>query len=139
MNELLARRKYDSIVVDFLLSAPNVPRLEDTVLFQHNVEARIRGRLADQTPNGFTGWYLRKEAERLSAYEADVCRRVKHVIAVSETDADFMAKEYGATAPSVAPTGVNVEFFSPAGKPGAGNSRPTRPGIRPRRTPAPGP
>lgn len=120
VNELIARNRYDSIVVDFLLSAPNVPRLEETVLFQHNVEARIRGRLADQTQGGLKGWYLRQEAEKLAAYEKEVCRRVKHVIAVSETDADFMAAEYGAQKPSVAPTGVNVEFFSPAGKNGAG-------------------
>lgn len=116
VNELIARNRYDSIVVDFLLSAPNVPTLEDTVLFQHNVEARIRGRLADQAPSGPVGWYLRKEADRLAAYEKEVCCRAKHVIAVSDTDADFMATEYGAKRPSTAPTGVNVEFFSPKGK-----------------------
>ena len=125
VNELLARNRYDSIVVDFLLSASNVPGLEDTVLFQHNVEARIRGRLAEQA-SGLTGWYLRKEAARLAAYEKHVCGRVKHVIAVSETDADFMAKEYGARAPSVAQTGVNVDFFSPAGKNGTAGQPPSR-------------
>lgn len=119
VNELLARNKYDSIVADFLLSASNVPRLEDVVLFQHNVEARIRGRLAEQSTGGPVGWYLRKEAARLAEYEKDVCRRVKHVIAVSNTDADFMAKEYGAVAPSTAQTGVNVEFFSPSSQNGA--------------------
>lgn len=126
VNELVARNRYDSIVVDFLLSAPNVPHLEDTVLFQHNVEARIRGRLAEQAPGGLVGWYLRKEAARLAAYEEHVCRRVKHVIAVSETDADFMVKEYGVQAPSTAQTGVNVEFFSPAGKNGAAGQPPSR-------------
>jgi glycosyltransferase involved in cell wall biosynthesis len=126
VNELIDRHRYDSIVVDFLLSAPNMPRLEEAVLFQHNVEARIRGRLADQAPGGLAGWYLRQEAARLAAYEKEVCRRVKHVIAVSETDADFMAKEYGARTPSIAPTGVNVEFFSPAGKNGSAGQPPSR-------------
>jgi glycosyltransferase involved in cell wall biosynthesis len=62
------------------------------------------------------GWYLRQEARKLAEFEKHVCRSVKHVIAVSQTDADFMASEYGAVNPSPIPTGVNVEFFAP--KPG---------------------
>lgn len=113
VNELLRRNRYDAIVADFLLSAPNVPRLADAILFQHNVESRIRGRLAEQSPAGPAGWYLRHEAGRLAAYEKHVCRTARHVIAVSQTDADFMAAEYGAIAPSPVPTGVDVAFFSP--------------------------
>jgi sugar transferase (PEP-CTERM/EpsH1 system associated) len=110
--ELTARHRFDSIVCDFLFPAPNMPRLADCVLFQHNVEATIWKRYVEHN-RGAKKLYFQLQAKRMLAYEGHVCRAVRKVVAVSEGDAEAMRRAYGAARVSAAPTGVDLEFFAP--------------------------
>jgi polysaccharide biosynthesis protein PslH len=83
LEKLMREEKYDSLVCDFLTPSVNVPRLEDWVLFQHNVETMIFRRYAQTAGDSARRWYFRMQAERLFRYEAEVCRKVRHVAAVS--------------------------------------------------------
>lgn len=112
VNELTAAENYDSIVCDFLFPAPNVDRLEDCVLFQHNVETMIWRRHAAQAPDPVRRFYFGLEAKKMFAYEREVCRRARGVVAVSEADSQTMQTEFGIEKPPSVPTGVDVEFFA---------------------------
>ena len=110
---LLARESFDSIVCDFLFPAPNFAALEDCVLFQHNVEAVIWRRHTEHAPDPLRRWYLGGQARKMFDYERSVCRAVRHVIAVSEEDAQAFRRDYGCERVSVTPTGVDIEAFTP--------------------------
>jgi glycosyltransferase involved in cell wall biosynthesis len=112
--EALARReRFDAMVCDFLTPAINLPELERWVLFQHNIETMIWRRRAQNAGDPLRRWYLRTQAGRLFRYERAVCRAVRHVIAVSDADAQAMRDMFGATRVSAIPTGVDVEHFTP--------------------------
>lgn len=112
VKRLLRDNTYDVVVVDFLLSVPNLPasHLGNAVLFQHNVEARIMGRLAAETASRPRRAYLSYMSRRVEQYEKAACSRVRHVITVSASDSAYIAKHYGVNATSI-PTGVNVLHF----------------------------
>ncbi len=111
ITEVLGRVKFDSIVCDFLFPAPNVPRLEDCILFQHNVEATIWKRHVEHN-SGAKKLYFQLQAARMLRYEGEVCRTVRKVIAVSETDAETMRRDYGVERVSSMPTGVDLDYFA---------------------------
>ena len=113
IEELSRRHKFDSIVCDFLAPAPNMPDLSNTVLFQHNVEYVIWKRQAADAQSLAKKLYFKHQAGKMFRYERDVCRAVKHVVAVSETDCDTMSALYGVDRISWVPTGVDTEYFSP--------------------------
>ena len=111
--ELTRKTQFDSIVCDFLAPAPNVPQLERCVLFQHNVETAIWRRHAATARNPAAQMYLRKQAERMFGHEREVCRKVRHVIAVSHEDACQFQELFGLEGPvSEVPTGVDADFFA---------------------------
>jgi glycosyltransferase involved in cell wall biosynthesis len=117
IEELTRREKFDSIVCDFLFPAQNIPDLGRCVLFQHNVEATIWKRHVEHASNLPKRFYFELQAKRMFAYEGEVCRRVKNVIAVSENDADAMRAGYGVQRVDAVPTGVDLEFFARPSKP----------------------
>jgi polysaccharide biosynthesis protein PslH len=110
-------RDIDLVVCDFLFPSINVP--DDVgvpvLLFQHNVEAAIWRRHAESAGHPIKRRYMRAQYARMRAWERRECRRVAHVVAVSEQDAADMAREYGVTAVSAVPTGVDLDFFQPSG------------------------
>jgi polysaccharide biosynthesis protein PslH len=113
--QLTGRVKFDCMVCDFLFPAPNMPRLADCVLFQHNVEAAIWKRHVKHN-SGLKKLYFKLQAKRMEKYEREVCRSVKKVIAVSELDAEEMRRGYGVKNVYAAPTGVDLDYFArPAG------------------------
>lgn len=115
VDELSRREKFDCMVCDFLFPAPNMPRLEECVLFQHNVEAMIWKRHVEHN-SGLKKRYFQLQANRMLTYEGEVCRAVRKVIAVSEADAETMRRDYGAKRVYAAPTGVDLDYFArPAG------------------------
>jgi len=114
---LMQSIRFDALVCDFLTPVLNLPEMERWVLFQHNVEAMIWRRQAQHAPDPFRGWYLRTQAERLHRYEAEVCRTMRHVIAVSESDANVFRNDFAATRVSWVPTGVDIAYFTPNGHP----------------------
>ena len=113
IDELCGRERFDAIVCDFLAPAPNCSALDRCVLFQHNVETMIWRRRVEHAPDPLRRAYLKLQANRMEAYEREVCRKVKRVIAVSDADAKMMREMFGIGDVPVAATGVDTEYFEP--------------------------
>ena len=117
VENLLGEHEFDSVVCDFLFPALNIPRLDACVLFQHNVESMIWKRYVKNAA-GAKKLYFALQAKRMLAYEGEVCRSVRKVIAVSEADADAMCRLYGIPGAYATPTGVDLDYFArPAASP----------------------
>jgi sugar transferase (PEP-CTERM/EpsH1 system associated) len=112
-----AARNADVVVCDFLFPSVNVPSdlQVPVVLFQHNVEAQIWERHAAHAGNALKRAYMREQWRRMRRFEGQECRRFDHVIAVSQEDADLLRREYALSEVSAVPTGVDTEYFAPAG------------------------
>jgi glycosyltransferase involved in cell wall biosynthesis len=115
IDTLINEGSYDSIVCDFLAAAPNLPDLGQCVLFQHNVETTIWQRHIEQSRSPLKRAFFQMQARKMEAYEKAVCRRAKHVIAVSEIDALRMKRMFGIETVTSVATGVDVEYFAPRG------------------------
>jgi polysaccharide biosynthesis protein PslH len=113
VGELSRAWKFDAVVCDFPFPAPNIPDLGAAVLFQHNVESMIWKRRAEHASSAPSRMYFELQTKRMLAYESQVCRRVKRVIAVSGQDAETIRSLYGATRVDAVPTGVDLEYFAP--------------------------
>ena len=113
IDEIRTRERFDAMVCDFLTPAVNCPGLEQYVLFQHNVETMIWQRHVEHAPDPVRRTYLKLQADRMDAFEREVCRKVKRVIAVSETDAGVMRERFGIRDIPIAATGVDTEYFEP--------------------------
>jgi sugar transferase (PEP-CTERM/EpsH1 system associated) len=113
ITDMLQREHFDRVVCDFLFSAPNIPVLEQAVLFQHNVETTIWRRHVEQANDPFRRGFLRQQADRMESYEGSVCRRVSHVVAVSADDSDRMRRMFNISHVSDIPTGVDTGYFRP--------------------------
>jgi glycosyltransferase involved in cell wall biosynthesis len=111
--KLVREERYDSLVCDFLTPALNIPKLENCVLFQHNVETMIWRRYAQHAPDPLRRTYFGLQARRMFEYEGEVCRTAGRVIAVSKADADMMRNMFGATRVSDVATGVDLEYLAP--------------------------
>ena len=121
----LAEESFDLAICDFVQSALMFKSVAGipTLLFQHNVEAKIALRHLDAATNIFTRTLWSGQHRRMFAFEAQSVRAFDKVIAVSENDADIFAAEYGADNAVSIPTGVDVDFYEPG----------TSAGINPRR------
>lgn len=108
--ELSDKIRFDRAVCDFLTPVSYFPDIEKSVLFQHNVEAQIWKRYAQHASNPLSRSYFRLQADRMLRYEADICRRAGHVVAVSQQDAAIF-RDMGATRVSAIPTGVDIDYF----------------------------
>ena len=107
----------DLVICDFLAPSLNVPSNLGTltVLFQHNVEAKIWERHAAVADNPLRRAYMSSQWQRMLRFEAGECRRFDHVVAVSETDAQIIRQEFGVRSVSFVGTGVDTEYFCPSG------------------------
>ena len=118
VDELLERHPFDSVVCDFLTVAQNFSDPAACVLFQHNVEFMIWRRHAETAGDPLRRLLYARQAERMRSYESQVCRSVRHVMAVSNVDAQRMAGEFRIESISTVPTGVDVDYFAaPPGPP----------------------
>ena len=112
--EILTRlERFDALVCDFLFPAPNIPDVSSAILFEHNVEATIWKRHAEHGATPLHRAYFRSQYERMRAYEGQVCREAKRVIAVSEPDAETIRSDYGGKCVQPVPTGVDLDYFTP--------------------------
>jgi len=115
IERLTQQEHFDCVVCDFLSPAPNLANLSSCVLFQHNVETVIWQRRTEHASDWLRRLYLKLQAERMFRYEGEVCREVRKVIAVSETDADLMREWFGVKRADAVPTGVDSEYFQARG------------------------
>ena len=116
VDRLLREHSFDHVVCDFLSSAPHFSDLSRAVLFQHNVEAMIWKRHVEHAISPFRRTYFRRQARLMLEYEREVCRSVKNIIAVSDADAQKMRELYGVSRVAAVPTGVDLDYFQPAGE-----------------------
>ena len=118
VRDVAARARPDVIVADFLLGVQNVPAdLGPVVHFSHNVEYQIWRRLHAVEPQPLRKMLLAVEWRKMRQAERNACRSAALTVAVSADDRDRLAAEApGATVVDV-PTGVDVEYFKPAGIP----------------------
>jgi glycosyltransferase involved in cell wall biosynthesis len=103
---------FDRAVCDFLAPAPHFDDLGRTVLFQHNVETMIWRRHAETAQGTLRRAYFRLQADRMFAFEKQVCRAAGSIIAVSTADRDMMRNLFGAERVQDTPTGVDCEYFA---------------------------
>ena len=113
--ELMERSDFDRVVVDFLATAPNAPHIESSILFQHNVETVIWDRQAESAANPVLRLFFRNQANKMRAYEREICSRAGHVIAVSKEDAQRMEGLFGAHGVSSIATAVDIGYFARPG------------------------
>lgn len=105
--------RFDAIVCDFLFPAVSLPELGSVAVFQHNVEAMIWKRHAQHGRTPLHRWYFGRQYRRMLACEGEICRSARRVIAVSDTDAKTLQREYGLASVPWVPTGVDVDYFTP--------------------------
>ena len=108
---VLQESQFDSVVCDFLAPAPNFECLENSVLFQHNVETMIWRRHAENAPDPLRKLYFKVQAQRMFRWECRMCGEAAEVIAVSPQDADLMRDMFGVTRVAAIATGVDIDFF----------------------------
>lgn len=113
-GSLLERMHFDRVVVDFLIMAGSCPRLERSVLLEHNVETMIWRRRLEHARGAVERLHLRDQVNRMFAYERAACRAAGAVIAVSAYDAGLIRSMFGTERVSDIPTGVDAEYFAPA-------------------------
>ena len=119
MRRLMATHHYDLVHLDMLHLADYIDLCGNTpvALIEHNVEHVILDRRADTETRPLHRAYLRYQAAKLKAFEAQACRRADHVVAVSELDAEQLRQlAPGAQVTSV-PNGVDTDYFATAGRP----------------------
>jgi sugar transferase (PEP-CTERM/EpsH1 system associated) len=118
VRSLCGKGDVDVVVCDFLAPSLNVPNElgAPTVLFQHKVEAMIWERHATVARHPVKRAYMRRQWQRMLRHERAECARFDHVIAVSPEDAAVFRDQFGISAVSHVPTGVDTDFFRPSDK-----------------------
>lgn len=106
------------VVCDFLNPVVNLPSALPcpTLLFQHNVEAEIWRRHAEVAPDPLRRALFRSQWRRARRFERRACRGADLVVAVSERDRETLEREHGLEGVRVVETGVDLDYFRPAGE-----------------------
>ena len=115
LSETLAGQDFDLAICDFVQSAllfrqvKNIP----TLLFTHNVEAKIFERHLEAAGNPATQLLWWSQQKRMARFEKQSVHAFDRVIAVSDNDASIFKREYGADNAVSIPTGVDIDFYQP--------------------------
>jgi glycosyltransferase involved in cell wall biosynthesis len=114
-RQLLESEAYDLLICDFVQMARNAMGLpiEASILFEHNVEAQMFERQAQQERQALKRWLLAYQSRKMTAFEADAGRQFRTVIAVSPQDRQTFQQRYGWQNVEVIDTAVDVDFFQP--------------------------
>lgn len=101
----------DSIsLVPAIMKVSSLPRM----LTEHNMEALIWQRYAENQKNPFKSWYVKLQQRRVYSFERLACRMCDSVIAVSEEDRRHLQQQFGVTNVTVVPNGVDTKYFVPS-------------------------
>ena len=114
-EELLAAEPYDLVVCDFVQMARNAIGLPAAakVLFEHNVEAQIFQRHAQQDEGWLRRKYMALQWRKMRRFEGDAGREFDAVVAVSRQDKETYVRDYGWDHVHVIDTAVDLDFFQP--------------------------
>lgn len=114
-ERMIAARRVDVCVADFLCALPNVPHDSrvPVVYFSHNVEYMIWRRLCANAARLWQRLPLALEWRKLRRYEAAASRRAQLTIAVSETDRAHLSTLAPEADIRAVATGVDISYFSP--------------------------
>lgn len=117
--ELLSSQPFDLLICDFVQMARNVLGLTAPakLLFQHNVEAQIFQRHAEQDSGWLRRWYMHHQARKMRRFEAAAGQHFDGVIAVSQADKDRFRTDYGWHHVQVIDTAVDTDYFQPVPQP----------------------
>jgi sugar transferase (PEP-CTERM/EpsH1 system associated) len=115
LREVLAERKYDAILCDFLTAAAITPfdRSIPVVIFTHNVEAMIWKRHWEVAVNPVYRYIFWREYRKMRAAEQNFLQQSTHVLTVSENDASEFSRYISQNKITTIPTGVDTEYFKP--------------------------
>lgn len=114
--EALARRHWDVFVVVQSSSAAAIdqfPKADVSALVMHDIRSVVYDRQADTADSWWRRRQLRREARRYFHFEKQYGRRYDLLIAVSETDAQWMREHYRPNRVEVVPIPVNAEYWAP--------------------------
>lgn len=114
-ENLLAGESFDLVVCDFVQMARNAIGLPAAakVLFEHNVEAQIFQRHAQQDKGWLRRRYMHYQWQKMRRFEAEAGREFETVIAVSEQDRETYQRDYGWEHVRVIDTAVDLDYFRP--------------------------
>lgn len=113
--ETLDGEEFDLAICDFVQSALLFRRVTEipTLLFTHNVEAKIFKRHLEAATNPATRLLWSSQQKRMERFEEKSINAFDRVIAVSDNDASIFEDEYGAKNAVSIPTGVDIDFYQP--------------------------
>ncbi len=117
--ELVASERFDILHADTIALAQfcdpkwSIP----TIMTHHNIESQLMERRAGAETGFLARGYLRREAQKLLAYEARMSRMFDVNVFVSQADQQTMTEMVSGLKTAIVPNGVDVEYFTPnAGK-----------------------
>ncbi len=115
LRDLLASRRFDLLVCDFLQPSLNVRKINSipTLLFEHNIESVIPRRHFEtaRNPIGKAFWWL--QWRKMERYERDTCRKFTATVTVSEPDKKCLEERFGIKNVFAIPTGVDTDYYAP--------------------------
>lgn len=116
LQDWLGSHTYDVIICDYLITAAVIPWEAPCpkIIFTHNVEAMIWERHWRISRNPFFKLISWREYRTMAHVEQMYLQKADHVLTVSDADRSFFATIVDAEKITTIPTGVDVEYFSPA-------------------------
>jgi polysaccharide biosynthesis protein PslH len=119
LGRLVEQGRFDAVHLDMLHLGELLPvvRRYPVVLVEHNVETALWERRVDNERSPLRRAYLRGQLRKLRSYEAGLCRRVQHVVTVSDRDAEALRAAAGPISCTTVPNAVDVEYFKPTDEP----------------------
>jgi sugar transferase (PEP-CTERM/EpsH1 system associated) len=123
LRNLLQESSYDVVISDFVIPGAVIPGDIGCpkIIFTHNVEAQIWHRQFKTAFNPIWKVVAWSEYRKMLRYERLCLENADHVFTVSENDRSMFARFIDRQHITVIPTGVDTEYFRPAGDGGQAN------------------
>lgn len=113
--DLVMTKSFDVIHVDTIALAQFLDRRWSipTVLTHHNIESQLMERRAGAESGLLARGYLRRETQKLLAYEAQMSGTFDVNVFVAQTDKMTLTRRVPGLRTAIVPNGVDVEYFTP--------------------------